>query len=61
MISLAWLLRMKRWVQNPPSMGRVIFVLTVIAICIALVIVERIWGWPEALTPHSGGRGRMPF
>jgi hypothetical protein len=48
---LHWLLRMKRWQQNPPSMSRVILVLGVIAVCLALVAVERWLGWPDALTP----------
>ena len=49
-MNLVWLLRMKRWVQNPPSRNRIILVCTVIAICLALVAIERTIGWPDALT-----------
>lgn len=47
-----WLLRARRWAQNPPSWGRVKLVLAVIGICLALFAVERIWGWPDWLTPE---------
>lgn len=45
-----WLLRAKRWVQNPPSQRRVILVLTVIALTLGLALIEHFFGWPEALT-----------
>lgn len=45
-----WLLRMARWVRNPPSSGRVRLVLAVVALCLALHAVERWIGWPDALT-----------
>ena len=51
-----WLMRMKRWVQHPPSPARVALVLAVVALCLALVAVERWVGWPEALTPTPAGR-----
>ena len=53
-----WLLRMVRWVRNPPSAGRVRLVLAVVALCLALYAIERWVGWPEALT---GDRLRAPL
>lgn len=50
MNQLLWLLRAKRWVQQPPSWGRVKLVFAVIALCLVLVAVERIFGWPEWMT-----------
>jgi hypothetical protein len=50
---LHWLLRAKRWAQNPPSAGRVRLVLGVIALCLVLVAVERFIGWPDWLTPTA--------
>ncbi|MBJ2151705.1 hypothetical protein M3484_00960 [Pseudomonas sp. GX19020] len=44
-----WLLRAKRWVQNPPPMKRVLLVLGVIAACLAFAAFEWIWGWPDWL------------
>jgi len=41
-----WLLRMKRWVQTPPSARQVVVVLGVIAACLALYAVERVVGLP---------------
>jgi hypothetical protein len=41
----------KRWAQNPPSMGKVKFVAAIVLLCIALYAIERIWGWPDWLTP----------
>ncbi len=58
-MNFLWLLRMKRWVQHPPSWGRVKLVLGVVALCITLVTIEHIWGWPDALTPNVG-QSRTP-
>lgn len=58
-MNLHWLLRAKRWAQNPPSMGRVKFALAIILAVIALALVEKYVGWPDALTPNGGPRGRM--
>jgi hypothetical protein len=60
-MNIFWLLRMRRWVQNPPSMRMVILVVSVIAICLILFAIDRYWGWPEALTPNTTGRPRVPF
>lgn len=56
-MNLFWLMRMRQWVQNPPSMARVILVVSVIAFCLALYGVERIWGWPDWLTVDPVRRG----
>jgi hypothetical protein len=45
-----WLLRAKRWAQNPPSWSRILLVFGVIAFCGVLYGIESIWGWPDALT-----------
>lgn len=50
MMPLHWLLRMRRWVENPPSMRRVIFYGAIIGVCIAVATFEWLYGWPEALT-----------
>lgn len=52
-----WLLRAKRWAQNPPSAGHVKFVLAILAACAALYLVDLVWGWPEWLTPDHPGQG----
>ncbi len=54
-----WLLRMSRWAKNPPSEGRIKFVFAIVAICLALYAVERIYGWPEWLTPQATPKGRI--
>lgn len=46
---LLWLMRAKRWAQNPPSAGRVKLVFTVVALCLAVVLIERVVGWPDWL------------
>jgi len=48
-----WFVKMKRWAQNPPSPAQIKFVFAIVGLCIALAIGERIWGWPEWLTPVS--------
>ena len=50
MNQLHWLLRAKRWVQNPPSSGRVKLVFGVIAVCLLIVGIEHFFGWPEWMT-----------
>ncbi|QYK40205.1 MAG: hypothetical protein KF887_12240 [Paracoccaceae bacterium] len=47
---LRLLLRMRRLAQNPPSWGRVVLVVGVIAACLLLVAVEMFIGWPDWLT-----------
>ena len=55
-----WLLRMSRWARNPPPMRRVIFVLGIAAVCIAVALVEWLWGWPAALTLQGGAKWVRP-
>jgi hypothetical protein len=50
MNELRWLLRAKRWAQNPPSATRVRLVVGVVLLCAALFAVERFLGWPDWLT-----------
>ena len=57
---MLWFLRMKRWVQRPPSMGAFKFVLAMLGICAVLYGVELIWGWPDALTIERVPRGVVP-
>ena len=54
-----WLFRMARWAQNPPSARQVKFVLSIVAVCLALFASEYFLGWPEALTPENM-RGLRP-
>lgn len=57
-MNIFWLLRARRWVQNPPSLRTVIAVLAVVAVCLALAAVEFWIGWPEWLTTNGIGGGR---
>lgn len=50
MNQLRWLMRAKRWAQNPPSTSRVMLVLGIVAICLLLFGYEQLFGWPDALT-----------
>jgi hypothetical protein len=47
---LHWLMRAKRWVQKPPSEGRVKLVFGVVAICLVIVGIEYFIGWPDWMT-----------
>jgi hypothetical protein len=42
-----WLIRAKRWVQNPPSMGKVIFFGAILLVCLTVGFVEHYIGWPD--------------
>lgn len=54
-----WLMRAKRWTQNPPSVGRIALVFGVVALCLVLFGIERYVGWPEWLTPNAAHMPRM--
>lgn len=49
-MNLIHLLRMSRWVRNPPSERRVILVLSVIALALAIGLVEYLGLWPDWAT-----------
>jgi hypothetical protein len=44
-----WFLRMKRWVQHPPSRNRVLLVVGVVGVCLLIAGAESLWGWPDWL------------
>lgn len=54
-----WLLRAKRWAQNPPSPARIKLVFGVIALCVLLVLAEYFDLTPAwmALEPTHPRRG----
>ena len=53
-----WLVRAKRWAQNPPSWKRIKLVFGVIAVCLVLVAIEKTVGVPDWMqlerSPHRG-------
>lgn len=51
-MNLRHLWRMARWARNPPSEGRVKLVLGVIAVCVVIVLLERLVGFPDWLVPQ---------
>ena len=57
-MNVRWLLRMKRWAQNPPSPSRVKFVFAIILVCALLFAYEYFYGWPDFLSVDQTGRGR---
>ncbi len=60
MVGLHWMVRMKRWAQNPPSWGRVKFVFAIVFACILLYAYEYFYGWPDFLSVNNNGRVRAP-
>lgn len=48
-----WFLRMAKWARNPPSAGRVKLVIAVIMLCLAIVALERLFGFPAWLVPQK--------
>lgn len=47
-----WFLRMSKWARKPPSARQVKLVLGIIVLCLVLLAIERIFGWPAWLTPN---------
>ncbi len=56
-MNLHWLLRAARWARHPPSEARVKLVLAIIAICVVIFGIERIFGWPDWLGIDPVRRG----
>ncbi|GFE66644.1 hypothetical protein KIN_37180 [Litoreibacter roseus] len=46
-MNFRWLLRAKRWAQNPPSEKQVKLFLVILAACIAIGLIEHYIGWPD--------------
>ncbi|MCI2393691.1 hypothetical protein [Aliiroseovarius sediminis] len=42
-----WFMRMSRWARRPPSAKRVKLVFFVLAICLLLVVIEKLFGTPD--------------
>ena len=57
--NLIWLLRASRWARRPPSAQRVILVLGVVAVALAIVLIEWFGWWPDWATLESGRGGRI--
>lgn len=45
-----WLLRMVRWVRNPPKPWQFYTILGIALAAAAMVAIELTFGWPEALS-----------
>jgi len=55
MIGGHWLVRAARWVRHPPSWGRFLLILAVVAIAVAIWGIEQAGYWPDWATTE-----RMP-
>lgn len=47
---MRWGILLVQWFRRPPSRERLILMGVVIALCIAVFAIERIFGWPAWLT-----------
>jgi hypothetical protein len=45
-----WIIRMAKWARNPPSPQRVRLVFVVVALCLIVIGVEKLIGWPDWMT-----------
>jgi len=52
-MNMIWLLRMKQWVQHPPSPQRLKLIAFVVIACFVIFGYERLFGWPDWLTVNS--------
>ena len=55
-MNIVWLMRMKRWAQNPPSPRRVKFVFAIILVAAIIFGLEYAGYWPDWLTAERMGR-----
>ncbi|MEM0947665.1 MAG: hypothetical protein AAGK37_09685 [Pseudomonadota bacterium] len=49
---MIWFLRLARWARRPPSARYQRLVAIVLVLTVAVVAIEWIFGWPEALSPN---------
>lgn len=47
MFNPIWLVRMSRWVRNPPSTGRLKLIAAIIAISVTIVVMDHYGIWPD--------------
>lgn len=59
MFNMRHAFRMAKWSRRPPSEKQVKLFLGVIAICLLLFGLERIFGWPDFLTMANAPKGRI--
>ena len=48
-----WFMRMSKWARKPPSAKRVKLVFAVVAICLVLVAIEKLFGTPDWMQVES--------
>ncbi len=56
MLGPHWFLRMRRWIQHPPSPRRAAFVLAIVAACLALYGLEQAGLLPDWMEAERVGR-----
>lgn len=49
---MIWFIRMARWARKPPSARYRTVVAIVLALALAIVGIEWLFGWPDVLTPE---------
>ncbi len=54
-----WFIRMAQWARNPPSPRKVKLVLSVVAICFAIYMLEKAFGWPQWLSVNPQPRPKF--
>lgn len=60
MNNLVWLLRASKWARHPPSARMVKLVLAIIAVGIAIIVLEKMGWWPDWAMMERGRGGRLP-
>lgn len=60
MNNLIWLIRASKWARHPPSARMVKLVLSIVAIAIVIIVLEKLGWWPEWATMERSRRPRLP-
>jgi hypothetical protein len=59
MFNIRHMVRMAQWARHPPSDRRVKMVIGILAVCLLLFGIERIFGWPTWLTLPNAPKGQI--
>ena len=59
MFNMRQFFRMAKWARNPPGEKQVKLFLIVVALCLVLFGIERLFGWPDWLTMDNTPGGKI--
>lgn len=57
---MMWLMRLRHWVDHPPSRQQMRMIVIVAALCFAVILIEWMGWWPDWAQVERVGRSGLP-